>query len=89
MDTQTNSPVKTPRRLAIAATLLCIGCCALPLLAAALGFTAAAALGFYLERTALGLILAAAALWVFLAIKRRPRACNLDRRNTSPPKREV
>lgn len=86
MDTQTRNRFKTPGRMAFAATLVCIGCCALPLLAAALGLTAAAALGFYLERAALGLILAAAALWAFLAIKRRPRACKLDCKESKAPK---
>ena len=67
----------TARRLGWAAAIACIGCCAIPVIALALGVSAVAGLGIYLERASLGLGIAAAALFAYALLKQRARSCRV------------
>lgn len=65
----------------------CVACCALPVLALALGSTALAGLAFFLEPLASGLALATAALLAWRAWrKRQAPACDLDCADRDTPR---
>ena len=74
------------RALAWITGTACVACCALPLLALALGSTALAGLALFLEPLAATLALLTAALlaWRWWARRRAP-ACDLDCENRKTP----
>lgn len=68
----------TPKRLALSIAALCVGCCAIPVVGLALGFTAVAGLGIYFERAAVGFLVAGVLLFTYMKIKRRNASCAVD-----------
>lgn len=68
----------TTKRLAWSAVAACVGCCAIPVIALAFGFTAIAGLGMYLEQAALGFSIAAVILFLYLAFRKRQPSCATD-----------
>ncbi len=68
----------TPKRLALSTAALCAGCCAIPVVGLALGFTAVAGLGIYFERAAVGFLVAGVLLFTYMQIKQRNAACAVD-----------
>lgn len=69
----------TTKRLAWSAFAACVGCCALPVLAIAFGFTSIAVLGVYFEQAALGFFIAALSLFLYLVYKnKQQRLCKTD-----------
>lgn len=65
----------------------CVACCALPMLAPALGSTALTGLAFFLEPLASGLALATAALLAWRAWrKRQAPACDLGCADRDTPR---
>lgn len=78
MKTAPTSQAKTARRLAWLTAAACVGCCAVPALGLALGFSAIAGLGVYFERAALGFFLASAGLFLYVAFKRTRTSCKVD-----------
>lgn len=68
-----------PKRLGWTTLALCVGCCAIPVVALAFGFTAIASLGIYFERAALAVLVASALTFLYLFFRRRSkRACSID-----------
>lgn len=68
-----------PKRVAWTTVALCAGCCAIPVVALAFGFTAIAGLGIYFERAALAVFVAGSFLFLYLLFSRRTgRACKID-----------
>ncbi|MDN3519819.1 hypothetical protein QWY84_19625 [Aquisalimonas lutea] len=78
MTIETVSRTTTARRLAWVAGAACVGCCAIPVLALAFGFTAVAGLGVYFERAALGFFVASGGIFLYLALKKNRKACSVD-----------
>lgn len=68
----------TPKRLALSTAALCVGCCAIPVVGLALGFTAVAGLGIYFERAAMGFLVAGVLLLTYVKIKQRNASCAVD-----------
>lgn len=68
----------TVKRLAWSAAALCVGCCAIPVVAVAVGFTAIAGLGVYMEQAALGFFVASLVLFFVVLIGKRNPSCKLD-----------
>lgn len=68
----------TTKRLAWSAVAACAGCCAIPVVALAFGFTAIAGFGVYLEQAAMGFAIAAIALFLYLAFTRVQPSCKTD-----------
>lgn len=68
----------TTKRLAWSAVAACAGCCAIPVIALAFGFTAIAGFGVYLEQAALGFSIAATVLFLYLAFTKRQPSCKTD-----------
>ncbi|WP_189572305.1 hypothetical protein [Marinobacter zhanjiangensis] len=72
------SSILTTKRLAWSAVAACVGCCAIPVIALAFGFTAIAGLGVYLEQAALGFSIAALILFLYLAFRKRQPSCHTN-----------
>lgn len=68
----------TPKRLALSTAALCVGCCAIPVVGLALGFSAVAGLGIYFERAAVGFLVAGVLLFTYMKVKGRNAACTVD-----------
>ncbi len=68
----------TPKRTVLATAALCVGCCTIPVVGLALGFTAVAGLGVYFDRAAIGFFVAGALIFIYLKIKGRNTACAID-----------
>lgn len=78
----------TTKRLAWSAVAACVGCCTIPVVALAIGFTSIAGLGVYFEQAATGFFVAALSLFLYGVYRKRPQACSMDcscKRATASP----
>ena len=68
----------TTKRLAWSAVAACVGCCTIPVVALAIGFTSIAGLGVYFEQAATGFFVAALALFLYGVYRKKQPSCRTD-----------
>lgn len=75
-----SKPKTTSRRLAWVAGILCVGCCAVPLIGIAMGSAAVAGLAVYSEKIALAAAAMGLVAWLIYKRARNQQApsCDLD-----------